>query len=55
MLHKNAKIDLIRSVPLFSNCSRRELAEIASLADEIDLPEGEALIREGSAAASSSS
>jgi CRP-like cAMP-binding protein len=34
-------------VPLFSNCSKRELAEIASLADELDFPEGKTLIKEG--------
>ena len=47
MLRKNAKVELIRSVPLFSNCSKRELQEIASLADEIDFPEGKTLIKEG--------
>lgn len=46
-LHKNAKIELIKSVPLFSGCSKRELAEIALLADEIDLPEGKTLTKEG--------
>jgi CRP-like cAMP-binding protein len=46
-LRKDAKIELIRSVPLFSNCSKRELAEIASMADELDFPEGKTLIREG--------
>jgi len=46
-LGKNSKIELIRSVPLFASCSKSELAEIASLADEIDLPEGKVLIREG--------
>jgi len=47
MLRKNAKVELIRTVPLFSNCSKRELAEIASLADELDFPEGKTLIKEG--------
>ena len=45
-LHRDAKIDLIRGVPLFSRCSRRDLAEISSLADEIDIPAGKELIRE---------
>ena len=44
---KNQKIELIRRVPLFAACSKKELAEVASLADEIDLPEGKVLIREG--------
>src|SRR5215210_495312 len=43
----NSKIDLIKRVPLFSSASKSELAEIASIADEIDLPEGKTLIVEG--------
>jgi CRP-like cAMP-binding protein len=46
-LHKDAKVELIRHVPLFANCSKGELRKIASLADEIDLPEGRVLIKEG--------
>jgi CRP/FNR family cyclic AMP-dependent transcriptional regulator len=46
-LRKDAKVDLIRQVPLFAQCSRKELAEVASIADEIDLPAGKELIREG--------
>jgi CRP-like cAMP-binding protein len=46
-LGKNKKVELIKNVPLFARCSRRELAEIASLADEIDIPEGSEIIREG--------
>jgi CRP/FNR family transcriptional regulator, cyclic AMP receptor protein len=44
---KNAKIDLLRGVSLFSACSNRELARIASLADEVDAPAGKVLTREG--------
>jgi CRP/FNR family transcriptional regulator, cyclic AMP receptor protein len=46
-LRKNAKIDLIKRVPLFDHLSRRDLDRIASIADEIDLPEGKELTREG--------
>ena len=46
-LGNNSKIDLIKGVPLFSSASKSELAEIASIADEIDLPEGKVLIKEG--------
>ena len=46
-LRRDAKIELIRRVPLFANCSKRELSEVASIADEIDEPEGKELIREG--------
>jgi CRP-like cAMP-binding protein len=47
VLHRNAKVDLIKRAPLFSNCSRKELEAIAAIADEIDLPKGKVLIREG--------
>ena len=46
-LHKNQKVELIRRVPLFEQCSRRELEQIAAIADEIDLAEGKQLMREG--------
>ena len=46
-LGSNSKIDLIRGVPLFASASKQELGEIASIADEIDLPEGKVLIKEG--------
>ena len=46
-LHKNAKIELLKGVPLFARCSKKELAEIATIADEIDLPEGRQLTKEG--------
>jgi CRP-like cAMP-binding protein len=47
VLRKNAKLDLLRRVPLFARCSGRELNRIASVADELDMPEGRHLTREG--------
>ncbi len=47
MLRKNAKIELLKRVPLFERCSQRELAQIAMLADELDLPSARDLTREG--------
>ena len=47
MLRKNAKVNLIKSAPLFSECSRKHLNEIAEIADEIDLGEGKELTKEG--------
>jgi CRP/FNR family transcriptional regulator, cyclic AMP receptor protein len=41
------KTDAIANVPLFSRCSRSEVARIAKLADEIDLKAGKPLTREG--------
>jgi CRP/FNR family cyclic AMP-dependent transcriptional regulator len=46
-LRKDAKIELIRRVPLFARCSKQELAEVAKIADEIDLPAGKTLMRQG--------
>lgn len=47
LLHRDAKVELISKVPLFSRCSKSELREIAAAADEIDLPEGKVLTRQG--------
>src|SRR5438876_8753923 len=41
------KVDLIAKVPLFAGLSKTELGQVASIADEIDLPEDKVLIREG--------
>ena len=46
-LRKDAKVKIISGVPLFSGLSKRELAQVASIADEIDLRPGRTLIREG--------
>jgi CRP/FNR family transcriptional regulator, cyclic AMP receptor protein len=48
VLHRNQKVELIKHTPLFANCSKRELEEIAHLADEIDLREGKEMTRQGS-------
>lgn len=46
-LGRNAKIDLLSSVPLFAGCSKAELRELSATADEVDLREGHVLVREG--------
>lgn len=46
-LGRNDKVDLISKVPLFARCSKKELEQIASVADEIDLAQGKELMREG--------
>jgi CRP-like cAMP-binding protein len=46
-LRTDAKVDLLRRIPLFSQCSKRELRAISSIADEIDLKEGKELTRQG--------
>jgi CRP/FNR family transcriptional regulator, cyclic AMP receptor protein len=47
VLRRNQKVELIKRAPLFANCSRRELEQIARIADEIDLREGKEMTREG--------
>ena len=39
---------MIKRAPLFAACSKRELEEIARIADEIDLREGKEMTRQGS-------
>jgi CRP/FNR family transcriptional regulator, cyclic AMP receptor protein len=46
-LRKDAKLELLRQVPLFAGCSKRELGEISTLADELSFPAGRTLIEEG--------
>jgi CRP/FNR family cyclic AMP-dependent transcriptional regulator len=47
VLRKNAKLDLIKRVPLFSGCSKRELDQVAAIADELSIDEGKDLTHEG--------
>jgi CRP-like cAMP-binding protein len=47
MLRKDAKLDLLRRVPLFERCSKSELQEIAGVADELEVVAGKDLTKEG--------
>jgi CRP-like cAMP-binding protein len=47
MLRRDATIELLKQVPLFAGCSKKELGEIALVADEIDVGAGKVLTREG--------
>jgi CRP-like cAMP-binding protein len=49
VLRSDRKIQLLREVPLFSGCSRRDLVLIARASNEIDFKTGHVLIEEGSA------
>ena len=46
-LRRDAKVELLKKVPLFADCSKAELRELAKSADEIDLREGTVMTREG--------
>ena len=41
------KLELLSRVPLFSGLGKRGLAQVAKLADEIDLPAGKQLLHQG--------
>ncbi len=46
-LSKNAKVELLKRIPLFAECTKAELIEVAISADEREAPEGERLTEEG--------
>ena len=45
--NRDPKIELIRKVPVFAASSKKELEQLASRMDEITVPAGTSLIREG--------
>ena len=47
LLKADTKVELIRHLPLFELCSKRDLRRIAALAVEREIDEGTELIREG--------
>ena len=46
-LGKDAKIELLKRVPLFSKLDKKGLHEVALIADELDLPSGKEMAAEG--------
>ena len=47
IVRRDDKVRLISRIPLFEACSQAELARIAAIAVQVDVPDGEVLIREG--------
>jgi CRP-like cAMP-binding protein len=47
LLRADTRVELIRGLPLFELCSKRDLRRIAALAEERDVAAGTELIREG--------
>ena len=47
ILRRDEKVRIISRVPLFEACSQAELARIATITTQSDVPDGEVLIREG--------
>lgn len=46
-MEKDQKLRLLGGVPLFSRCTKVSLGRIARLADEVDLPAGRVIMRQG--------
>ena len=44
---KAVKVELLRNVPLFAECTDQDLRRIAGLVDEMDVPDRTVLIRQG--------
>jgi CRP-like cAMP-binding protein len=49
MRKADPKLQSLKAVPLFAGLKKADLAEVAQLADEIDMPAGKTLIAEGEA------
>ena len=47
-MKKRNKSDVLANVALFTGCDNKELAQVAALATEVEIPEGKVLAREGS-------
>jgi CRP/FNR family cyclic AMP-dependent transcriptional regulator len=44
---RDEKLDLLRRIPLFSGFDKRRLERLGMLADEVDVPAGKPLMRQG--------
>lgn len=44
---RDEKLDLLKRVPLFRSCGERQIERVGMLTDEVDLPKGRVLMRQG--------
>jgi CRP-like cAMP-binding protein len=44
---QNAKVEALKRAPLFEDLSRRELTQLARMSDDLELPAGKVLCKEG--------
>ncbi|MFN2472279.1 MAG: cyclic nucleotide-binding domain-containing protein [Gaiellaceae bacterium] len=47
LFREDSKVEALRSAPLFEGLSRKELEELAKLADDLEVEAGRVLVREG--------
>ena len=50
MATKDSTLEHLARIPLFADCSKKELRHLRSLCDEIDVPAGKVLTKQGSVA-----
>lgn len=44
---QNTKVEALKRIPLFEDLSRKELAELARITEDVEVPEGKVLCKEG--------
>ena len=44
---KDPKLELLRSIPIFAACGPGDLQRVSQLVDEVDIPDGTVIMREG--------
>jgi CRP-like cAMP-binding protein len=47
LLRRDARVEMLRRVPLLARCSRADLQELASVAEELEYRPGRVVVREG--------
>ncbi|HYK95810.1 MAG TPA: cyclic nucleotide-binding domain-containing protein [Candidatus Binatus sp.] len=47
MASSDPKIEMLKSIQLFSACGPRDLERVAKLVDEVDVPDGHVIMRQG--------
>jgi CRP-like cAMP-binding protein len=47
MARKDEKLELLRRIPLFAGLNRRQIERLGQLTDEVDIPAGRVLMRQG--------
>jgi len=44
---RDQKLELLSRIPIFASCNRRELTRLGELAEEVTVPDGKVLMRQG--------
>ena len=47
-MRKDGKTELLKNVPLFARCNKKQLEAVARIADLLQMPAGTVLVKEGS-------